>query len=510
MPGKTITDQQYRLYMKTRKLGKSQVISSAKAGISERSGRTLEKQGHLPSQRKNKRGRKAGVHMFSEIWESAVVPLLQKGPSLTAVVIFEELQNLYPQRYEAKNLRSFQVLVRHWRAVHGCDKEVIFRQVHTPGLQGLSDFTFPKTFSVTIKGQAFDHLLYHFRLAYSYWSHIKVIEGGESFSALSLGLQEALSRLNGCPQEHRTDSLSAGFKNISRCAQEDLTQRYEAVCSHYNMLPTRNNLGQGHENGSVESAHGHLKRRIEQALILRESYDFDSVESYQQFIDQIVVRHNHRHQKRINEERLHLQPLAAHRALDCDLLTVRVTTSSTIYVKNVVYSVPSRLIGQQIRIHLYPHHLVGYLGADQLFDLSRQKSIPGKRQYCIDYRHLIQSLALKPQAFRYSVLKDALLPNAAYKEIWQLLNQNCVSRHACKIMVGLLKIACDYNCEAHLADKVLNLLQKGEIPSLGSLQRRYESQNKDQPCYPEIVVPEQNIAAYNQLIPSCHEEAFHA
>ena len=77
-------------------------------------------------------------------------------------------------------------------------------------------------------------------------------------------------------------------------------------------------------------------------------------------------------------------------------------------------------------------------------------------------------------------------------------------------MVGLLKLACDYNCQQDLGDKVLTLLQKGEIPSLGSLQRRYETQGKDQTSYPDIVIPKQNIAAYNQLLPSCHQEACYA
>jgi hypothetical protein len=168
------------------------------------------------------------------------------------------------------------------------------------------------------------------------------------------------------------------------------------------------------------------------------------------------------------------------------------------------------LIGQQIKIHLYPNRLVGYLGADQLFEFPRQKSIPGKRQYCIDYRHVIKSLSVKPHAFRYSVLKDALLPNTTYKEIWQYLNQHCVSRHACKLMVGILKLACDYDCQEDLGYKVLGCLRKGEIPSLGSLQRRYETIEKDQHTYPEIVVPKQNIAAYDQLLSSFPQEAYHA
>ncbi|MDO2582796.1 hypothetical protein Q2U92_26805, partial [Escherichia coli] len=42
---------------------------------------------------------------------------------------------------------------------------------------------------------------------------------------------------------------------------------YAALCQHYGMQGVHNNAGRGHENGSVESAHGHLKRRICQALI---------------------------------------------------------------------------------------------------------------------------------------------------------------------------------------------------------------------------------------------------
>ncbi len=54
------------------------------------------------------------------------------------------------------------------------------------------------------------------------------------------------------------------------------------------MRSTRNNRGKSHENGSIESPHGHFKRRLYQALLLRNSCDFDSIESYQQFIEQLV------------------------------------------------------------------------------------------------------------------------------------------------------------------------------------------------------------------------------
>ena len=74
------------------------------------------------------------------------------------------------------------------------------------------------------------------------------------------GLQEALYEIGGSPKEHRTDSLSAAYKNDRHIANDDLTDSYKELCTYYNMLPTRNNKGVSHENGSVESSHGHLKK----------------------------------------------------------------------------------------------------------------------------------------------------------------------------------------------------------------------------------------------------------
>ncbi len=169
--------------------------------------------------------------------------------------------------------------MKAWKALHGPDKEVMFRQRQEPGRLGLSDFTELKDVSVTVGGEPLRHRLYHFRLAFSGWSHVEVVLGGESYAALSEGLQEALWRLGGAPLEHRTDSLSAAYRNLARDEQEDLTRRCGELCEHCGMRPTRNNRGVSHENGAVESPHGHLKRRIRQALLLRGSADFEALEA---------------------------------------------------------------------------------------------------------------------------------------------------------------------------------------------------------------------------------------
>jgi hypothetical protein len=158
--------------------------------------------------------------------------------------------------------RTLERRVRGWQALHGPERDVIFRQAHPPAEQGLSDFTDANSLGVTVAGQPLAHRLYQFRLAFSGWQHAEVVLGGESFVALAEGLQNALWALGGAPHEHRSDSLSAAFHNLDRAAAADLTQRYAALCAHYGMLPTRNNRGIAHENGAIEAGHGHLKEAL--------------------------------------------------------------------------------------------------------------------------------------------------------------------------------------------------------------------------------------------------------
>ncbi len=79
------------------------------------------------------------------------------------------------------------------------------------------------------------------------------------------------------------------------------------------MMPTRNNKGVAHENGSIESPNGHLKRAIEDALVMRGVRDFEDLAAYRRFIDEIVGRINARNGKRIDMIRPSLRPLPARR-----------------------------------------------------------------------------------------------------------------------------------------------------------------------------------------------------
>ncbi len=497
MSGKWLTKQQTRLYMSTRKKGCSQATSAAKAGISERSGRRVEK-GELQSKGKNKRDWKTRIDPFSGIWEHELEPMLKNSPELTPITLLEYLQSKYPCQYGDSVLRTLQRRVKEWRALYGEDKELIFRQTHIPGQQGLSDFTQLKDVTITVRGKELKHLLYHFRLAYSGWSHLKVILGGESYTALTEGLQESLRLLGGSPLEHRTDSLSAAFKNLSTNEKDDITERYNAFCTYYKMKATRNNRGVSHENGSIESPHGHLKRRIKQALLLRGTNDFKSVEDYQLWIDEVVKKHNQRNAKNIALERTALQALPFHKTADYTELVVPVHTTSTIDVRRTTYSVPSRLIGERLRVHLYHDRLECYVGSKLTVNLSRVYSSKKEgRGRLINYRHLIGSLIKKPQAFRFSQLRDSILPTDAYKSIWRYLEKEIRGRESCKIMVGLLNIASKYDCEQKLGAYILELVSKKKTLSLSAIENKF---NNTAPVQPDIIVNQHKLSSYNKFL----------
>src|SRR6202795_2873089 len=282
-------------------------VAAAKAGFSAATAYRIKEDPRLPSQRKAPRGRRR-QDPLAAVWDSEVVPLLKSTPGLRPIAIFDEIRRRHPE-IGAGIRRTLERRVRTWRALHGGEQEVIFRQEHPPGRLGLSDFTDMGGRGVSIAGVPLDHRLYHFRLAFSGWEHVHVVLGGESFVALAEGMQNALWALGRAPLQHRSDSLSAAFRNLDRDAKEDQTRRYEALCAHYGMEPTRNNRGVAHENGSIESPHGHLKNAIKDALLMRGVNDFNNLAYSRRFIDEIVSRKNARQAKRIAAERQALQLL---------------------------------------------------------------------------------------------------------------------------------------------------------------------------------------------------------
>jgi transposase InsO family protein len=493
MPGKKITDHQVHKYKQHRNQ-LSQVAAAAKAGISERSARRIEGGEMLPSQ-KPARDWRTRKDPLAGVWDAEVVPLLRSDPLLNAVTLLEELQRRHPGHYDSGVLRTLQRRMRQWRAVHGAERDVYFAQEHPPGRLGLSDFTVADDLGVEIDGAVFPHRLYQFTLAHSGWRHAVLVTGGESFLALSTGLQAALWKLGGVPEEHRTDSLSAAFNNLAE--QQELTRRYDDLCRHYGMRASRCNPGQSHENGAIESRHDSLKTALDQALRLRGTRSFDTQAAYERFVDTIVQRFNARVTKALAVERPMLRLLPARRTADYEELPARVSKYAIFTVKGVQYSAPSQLIGHRVMVRLYPQQVECWLGGQCVLSVPRATSQGGQRHpRHIDYRHLVAALKRKPGAFARWVLRDAVFPREVYRRTWERLSAQLAERDACKTMVGLLALAADGH-EAQLADELEQLLEMGQLPDLHALTQLVAPRRGE---LPEVAVQLPALSGYDALL----------
>ncbi|WP_262967181.1 IS21 family transposase [Methylobacter psychrophilus] len=480
--------------MNTRKSGKSQETAAAKASISERSGRRIEKGERLSIP--GERHWRTREDPLEAIWKKELVPLLEKEAQLTGLTLWEYLEDEHAGKFPFSVLRTLQRRVKQWKATEGPEKVVIFRQSVPAGQQGLSDFSHPNT-EITIQNKVFTHLLYQFRFAYSGCRYVQIILGGESYSALADGLQSALTLAGGSPVEHRTDSLSAAF--INSVEEQKLTQSYDALCAHYNLRATRNNRGVSHENGAIECAHGSFKRRLDQALKLRGSADFAAIKDYQAFLNKVTERLNKRCQGRFKDEQLALQALPGERFMDYSELSLKVTRSSTLEVKKVLYTVPSRMIGENVRVHVYHDRLAFFVGQTLTSTLPRVYPNAGshERGRSIDYRHVIHSLSAKPQAFRFLQFRDELLPTETYRKLWLNCDQQFQSREACKWIVGVLRIAMDHDCEERLGNELIALIDNNKpLPTLKVLQERYLGKQ----TVPTIPARQHDLNSYDQLL----------
>lgn len=396
------------LFMKLR-LSKTLPVAAAQAGISVATAYRFEHDPRLPSDKKPRRERRRADPLV-DIFESEVVPLLQAAPGIRPIAIFDELRRRHPELFAGVR-RTLERRIRAWRALHGEERGVMFRQMDEAGRMGPSDFTEMGDLAVSVAGLPLDHRLYHFRLVCSGFEHAHVILGGESYAALAEGLQNALWALGGAPREHRSDSLSAAYRNLDADAREDLTSRYDALCVHYQMEPSRNNRGVAHENGAIESLHGHLKHAVRDALLLRGAADFADLAAYRRFIDEIVSRKNTRTGPRIDAERSLLQR--------------------------------------------------GHSGAN------------GKHGHVVDYHHVIHALRRKPMALLSLVYRDQLFPRQAYRRTFEFLCEELPERAACKLMVALLSLAHDRSCEAQLAAVLTDDLAHRRLPDILALLARF-------------------------------------
>lgn len=379
--------------------------------------------------------------------------LLEAHPGLEAKTIFEYLCEKYPERYSSGQLRTLQRHIRVLKTEIGPNKEVMFSQIHPPGELGCSDFTHMGSLKITIGGQPFDHMLYHFVLAYSNWEWARICFS-ESFQSLSMGLQVSLTTLGGVPKQHLTDSLAAAVSNLGEKSRKEFRRRYSEMLSHFGMEGRATQPYSPNENGDVEQRNYRLKRAIDQTLILRGSRDFCSREEYQRFLCDLLVHLNKSRAARAKEEIEKLSPLPKTLLPEYTRTDCRVTKFSLIHVKKCQYSVPSRLIGQLVEVRIFEDHVEVWFGGRKRYTCPR---LSGRGKHNVDYRHVIDGLRRKPGAFRQYTYQECCFPTTTFRMVYDQLRETSPLR-ADKTYLEILYLAASSGQDA-VEDVVGELLR---------------------------------------------------
>ena len=467
--------------------------AALKAGMDEKTARKYRRAGQCPSEIQGSRlPRPWRTHpdAFSAVWEE-VRALLEVNPGLQAKTLFAELQRRYPGQFQDGQLRTLQRQIKVWRALEGPAREVFFPQEHQPGELGASDFCHLSELGVTLAGQPFPHLLYHFVLTYSNWETGSLCFS-ESFESLSAGLQQALWELGGTPQRHRTDSLSAAVQPLD--GKEGFTRRYDALLSHYGLRGEAIQPGKAHENGDVEQRHHRFKVALDQALMLRGSRDFASREAYLRFLQGLFAQLNAGRRERLQEELAVLRPLPAQRLDVARKLKVRVGPSSTIRVLNNTYSLPSRLIGELVDVRVEIEHVEVWYAQRCVERLPRLRGQYGHR---IHYRHVIDWLVRKPGAFPQYRYREDLFPTSRFRAAYDTLRQ-ARPGEADREYLGLLLLAARESEQG--VDNALRLLLAEERPISVAATRELLQSGRELPRRTEVQITPVDLASYDALL----------
>jgi hypothetical protein len=489
-----VTDAQVRRLKRLSKTEKTQELAAVKAGMDIKTARRYLADGRLPGERKPERDWRTRPDPFDQVWEG-IRKQIDANPGLEAKTLFEALQREHSGEFADGQLRTLQRRIKRWRATEGPGREVFLAQKHVPGRLGQSDFTYMNELGLTIGGQSFPHMLYHFVLTYSNWEDAMLCYS-ESFESLSEGLQNALWNLGGAPLEHRTDRLSTAVNNMSD--EKEFTARYQALLRHYRMEGQKIQTGKANQNGDVEQRHHRLKRAVEQAALLRGSRDFASVAHYQEFLRRLLAQLNAGRRERLAVEMQYLRVLPERRLESAKRVKVKVDSGSIIYVDRNTYSVNSRLIGEQVEARLNAETVEVWYAGRKVEEMPRLR---GRSKHRIDYRHVIDWLVCKPGAFENYRYREELFPTSRFRMAWDALREVAPVR-ANKHYLEILQLAAEEG-EARVDQALRGLLEAGEIGegklTLEAVQAVL-SQATRLPPPTHIAVAEVALATFDELL----------
>ena len=390
--------------------------SAMRADVDRKTAQKYIGSGKTPEEQQSKHDWRTRPDPLETIWPEAERRLILE-PTLEAKALFEHLLEAQPGQMTPRHLRTFQRRVSDWKLTHGADKEVFFPQINEPGRYLEIDWTDANQLGITIEGRPLKHLLFHATLKYSNWEWAKRCRS-ESMLSLRQGLQASLFELGKVPDILRMDNSSAATHQAGRGSVRTWNKDFLSVLQHFSLRAETIQVACPNENGDVESANGHLKRRWEQQLLLRGSRDFKSEGDYDSWGEALLRKGNRGRAAQLAEELSRMRTLPPTRLSEYDEIYCGVSRNSTIRVKKVTYSVPSRWVGQELKVEVYECQLKIYHGRELLLEMPRAC---GDRGAVIQWRHLIGPLLRKPGAFARYRWREEFFPSGRFRSAYEQL-----------------------------------------------------------------------------------------
>ena len=243
----------------------------------------------------------------------------------------------------------------------------------------------------------------------------------------------------------------------------------------------------------TEASHGALKRRLEQLLIVRGSRDFESVRSYEQWVQGSIERANSLREEKLREELAVMRSLPANRFPEFVEISTPVTSWGTVRIKNNCYSVPSRLCHETIRARVFEDRVeIFHVGVHQL----TVERILGRSRHRINYRHVIHSLVRKPGAFRRYRYREDLFPSLVFRRAYDRLCESSSEYKADLEYLRVLKLAAD-TLEVSVEKALFDLEASGERPDFDAVSGLLAPKRAE---FPDVAAEAVDLSSYDELL----------
>jgi hypothetical protein len=163
-------------------------------------------------------------------------------------------------------------------------------------------------------------------------------------------------------------------------------------------------------------------------------------------------------------------------------------------VSKNVYSLHSRLRGENVKVKLYAEYFEVFYGQKKIDRIPRLR---GENRHLIQYRHIIDSLVRKPGAFENYRYKEDLFPTIRFRMAYDYLCEKTPAR-ANKEYLEILHLAAKESESG--VDEALGTLFTTEQPiMLEAVKKLMESESEINPPQ-QVNIDDVDLCQYDQLL----------